>query len=163
MDLADVLTGSRTEVSTLVSVLTNKLRVLARATATSTAGPGAYFARWTNHDTWTQWDLNTEWVRLDGPVRVGTCGVLKPRRGPKVKFVISACTPDREYTDTSRLPGARLVFQHTIMPSEQGSDLAVLVTISGPLAFVWAKIMRSSFAGSAQTNLDRLVHLVEQP
>lgn len=147
----------------IVSMHINKVRELARATATSTAAPGAYFARWTSHGTWTQWDQDTEWVRLDGPVRVGTRGALKPRRGPKVKFVISACTPDREYTDTSRLLGARLVFQHIVMPSGEGSDLEVLATITGPLAFVWARILGSSFSGSAQTSLDRLVQLVEQP
>lgn len=45
------------------------------------ATPDAYFARWIDHDTWPQWSPDTEWVRLDGPVEVGTRGVLKPGAG----------------------------------------------------------------------------------
>ena len=134
---------------------------LGRGAATSTANPDAFFARWVDHDTWPQWSPDTEWVRVDGSAVAGTRGVLKPKGGPKVKFVISACTPGREYTDTSMLPGARLVFQHTAVPSGTGSRLDVLVTMSGPLSWLWAKIMGGGFRDSAQADLDRLVALVE--
>jgi len=89
--------------------------------------------------------------------------VLKPRGGPKTKFVISACSPGREYTDTTRLPGARLVFQHTVEPAAPGCGLHVRVTMDGPLAFAWSKILGGGFHGSAQADLDRLVRIVEQP
>jgi hypothetical protein len=134
---------------------------LGRGTATSTADPDAFFARWIEHDTWPQWSPDTEWVRVEGPAAVGTRGVLKPKGGPKVRFVITACTPGHEYTDTSSLPGARLVFAHTVVPHDAGSKLDVLVTISGPLSWLWAKIMGGGFRQSAQADLDRLVRLVE--
>ena len=134
---------------------------LGRGAATSTAVPDVFFTRWVDHDTWPQWSPDTDWVRVDGPVAVGTRGVLKPRGGPKVKFVISACTPGREYADTSMLPGARLVFQHTAVPEGTGSRLDVLITMSGPLAWLWGKIMGGGFRDSAQADLDRLVALVE--
>jgi hypothetical protein len=135
---------------------------LGHGTATSPAPPAAFFTRWIDHDTWPAWSPDTEWVRLDGPPAVGTHGVLKPKGGPKAKFVISACTPPQEYTDTTLLPGARLVFTHTAEPSSEGSALEVLVTIAGPLAFFWAKVMGKGFRESAQADLDRLVALVEQ-
>lgn len=136
---------------------------LGRGHATSTATPAAYFARWIDHDSWPQWSPDTQWVRLNGPVEVGTRGVLKPTGGPKAKFSISACTPGREYTDTTLLPGARLVFQHLVEPAATGCALDVRVTIDGPLAFVWSKIVGSGFRESAQADLDRLVQIVEQP
>jgi hypothetical protein len=37
------------------------------------------------------------------------------------------------------------------------------VTMDGPLAFVWSKIMGGGFRESAQRDLDRLVAIVEQP
>ena len=135
---------------------------LGRGHATSTATPDAYFARWIDHDTWPQWSPDTEWVRVDGPVEVGTRGVLKPRGGPRVKFVISACTSGREYTDISRLPGARMVFQHTVEPAEHGCELHVRVTMEGPLAFVRSRIMGGGFRESVPADLDRLVRIVEQ-
>lgn len=135
---------------------------LGKGTATSTASPAAFFARWVDHGTWPQWSPDTEWVRVNGPTAVGTRGVLKPKGAPRVKFVISACSPDREYTDTSLLAGARLVFQHTVAPDGAGSRLDVRITMSGPLSLLWAKIMGGGFRDAAQADLDRLVALVEQ-
>ena len=135
---------------------------LGRGRATSKASPDAYFARWIQHETWPEWSPDTRWARVDGPVAVGASGVLKPRGGPRVKFVISSCVPGQEYTDTTLLPGARLVFQHTVELVAQGSELGVRVTIEGPLAFLWAKVMGGGFRESAQADLDRLVRLMEQ-
>ena len=141
---------------------TTTMRTLGQGHATSTARPDAFFERWIDHGTWPTWSPDTEWARVDGPVVVGTRGVLKPKRGPKAKFVVTACTPGREYTDTTALPGARLVFQHTVEPTKGGADLGVLVTIDGPLAMLWSRVLGNGFRDSAQADLDRLVRLVEQ-
>src|SRR4051794_5396282 len=105
---------------------------LARHHATSTAPPDAYFARWVDHTSWSEWSPDTEWVRIAPPVQTGTAGVLKPRGGPRLRFVVSACRPGREYTDTTRLVGARLDFQHLADPTHTGCTLDVLVTVRGP-------------------------------
>ncbi|MBA3783891.1 SRPBCC family protein [Nocardioides sp. InS609-2] len=130
--------------------------------ATSTAEPQAYFERWVDHDSWPAWSPDTEWVRVEGPVRTGATGRLKPKGGPRVRFTISACEPGREYTDTTRLPGATLVFQHTAEATASGTELGVRVTLDGPLRHVWALVMRSGFEKSAQDDLDRLIRLVEE-
>jgi hypothetical protein len=64
-------------------------------------------------------------------------------------------------TDTSFMPGARLVFQHLVTGADRGSALGVTVEIGGPLARMWAAIMGKGFKESAQADLDRLVALVE--
>ena len=136
---------------------------IGRGHAQSAAGPDAFFARWVDHATWSQWSPDTAWVRVEGPVREGARGVLKPKSGPRVRFQITTCDPGREYTDTSRLPGARLVFRHTAQPVPGGgTTLDVHVGLEGPLARVWARILGGGFRESAQTDLDRLVRLVEQ-
>jgi Polyketide cyclase / dehydrase and lipid transport len=134
---------------------------LGAASATSTAAPSAFFARWVDHSTWGDWSPDTEWVRLDDAPALGTTGVIKPVGGPKTRFTISAFDPNHEYTDTSFLPGARLVFQHLASSAGSGSALSVLVEIGGPLARVWATLMGKGFRESAQADLDRLVALVE--
>ncbi|WP_222269127.1 hypothetical protein [Modestobacter marinus] len=118
---------------------------LACGSARSSAGPDAYFARWVDHGTWPAWSPDTEWVRVAGPVRTGTRGVLKPRGGPRVRFVVSACRPGREYTDTSRLPGACLVFQHVAEESGAGTELGVRVTLSAR----WPRCGRGSWAAGS--------------
>lgn len=138
------------------------MTVLAIASATSSAPASAFFARWIDHETWASWSPDTEWVTLDAPVTLGTTGTLKPAGGPKTRFTISALETDREYTDTSRLPGARLVFQHLATDTPEGTRLDVKVEITGPLAGLWARIMGGGFAESAPADLERLIAIVER-
>ena len=71
------------------------MTTLATAHATSTAEPAAFFARWADMATWPQWNLDTEWVRLDGPFVAGATGTLKPKGGPTVSFVIERLVEGR--------------------------------------------------------------------
>jgi len=54
------------------------------------------------------------------------------------------------------------VFQHTVEPAAKGSELRVHITMDGPLAFVWSRVMGAGFRETAQGDLDRLVRIVEQ-
>jgi hypothetical protein len=137
------------------------MMILATGSGTSTAPPSAFFERWTDHDTWGEWSPDTEWVRLDGPVALGATGVLKPKGGPKTRFVISALEPGRVYTDTSYFPGARLDFVHTAERTGSTTELAVRVSVRGPLARLWGRILGAGFRDSVQHDLDRLTAIVE--
>ncbi|MGC0368746.1 SRPBCC family protein [Microbacterium sp. SLBN-111] len=134
---------------------------LATVQRVAAAPPTAFFARWIDHATWSEWSPDTEWVRVDGPVRLGARGILKPKGGPRTPFTISELETDRVYTDVSRVPGARLTFRHTAAPVAEGSALTVEVTLDGPLAWLWARTAFSGFERSAIEDLDRLVALVE--
>jgi hypothetical protein len=133
---------------------------ITQAHAESSAPPSAFFARWADMATWPDWNADTDWVRLDGPFVEGATGVLKPKGGPKVPFVVASLT-DREFVDVSRLVGARLTFDHQIAPTPLGCTIDVRVTIRGPLARMWALILGKGFRATLQPDLDRLVALAE--
>ncbi|WP_037604286.1 SRPBCC family protein [Streptacidiphilus rugosus] len=138
------------------------MMTLGSATTVSSAAPAAFFARWADMATWPEWNADTEWVRLDGPFAVGGTGVLKPKGGPKTKFVISALS-DRVFTDVSLLMGARLTFHHEVEArTDGGSEVAVTVTLGGPLARLWNVILGKCIAQSLQRDLDALARAAEQ-
>ena len=139
------------------------MTTLATAHATSTAEPAAFFARWADMATWPQWNLDTEWVRLDGPFVAGATGTLKPKGGPTVSFVIERLVEGREFVDTSRLLGARLTFDHQVSRTPGGTAVTVTVSMSGPLARVWTLILGRDIAATLQGDLDRLVEVAENP
>jgi len=121
-------------------------------------------AKWTDHDTWSRWSPDTEWVRFDGPVQVGGRGVLKPKGGPKVRFEVSVLRDDpadAEYTDINSLPGAKIIFRHTARTVNGRTELVAEASVHGPLARVWALIMGKDFAHSVPEDLELLVTLVE--
>ncbi|MGD1052183.1 MAG: SRPBCC family protein [Solirubrobacteraceae bacterium] len=134
------------------------------AHASSSAPPAAFFARWADTDTWPQWNTDTEWVRLDGPFAAGSTGVLKPKGGPKVAFVVETLVPDREFVDVSKLLGARLTFRHLVSArSDGGCTVEVSVDIAGPLRRLWHRILGKGLRTNLQADLDRLVELAESP
>ncbi|MDX6208499.1 MAG: hypothetical protein QOE24_890, partial [Frankiales bacterium] len=100
------------------------MTTLATASAASSTAPAAIFARWADMATWPEWNTDTEWVRLDGAFAQGSTGQLKPKGGPKVKFVIARLT-DTEFVDVSQLVGARLTFAHHIVATGTGSRLEI--------------------------------------
>ncbi|GAA0919995.1 SRPBCC family protein [Virgisporangium aurantiacum] len=129
----------------------------------STAPPTAFFARWADHATWPEWDPDTLWVRMDGPVGPGATGRIKPRGGPAVRFTVSVYDPPTEYTDVAALMGARLTFRHTATVTEDGKTVVTAhASLAGPLSRLWATVMGRGFRDAVPTALARLVELVEQ-
>lgn len=131
------------------------------ACVTSSAPPAAFFARWADVDTWPQWNGDTEWVRLDGPFVEGGTGTLKPKGGPKVRFVIERLVPGERFTDTSKLIGARLTFDHSVGADSNGTTVHVAITMQGPMAWFWVRVLGKGFRSSAQPDLDALARAAE--
>lgn len=137
------------------------MMTLGNARITSAAAPGAFFARWADMATWPEWNADTEWVRLDGPFATGSTGVLKPKGGPRTKFVIAELS-DSEFTDVSLLLGARLTFHHLVRETPGGgSDVQVAVTLAGPLARVWNLILGKGIKETLQRDLESLRAVAE--
>lgn len=131
------------------------MTTFAEARITSAAAPSAFFARWADMATWPEWNADTEWVRLDGPFATGSTGVLKPKGGPKTKFVIAKVSDD-EFIDVSRLVGARLTFHHQVAVLPEGTEVRVAVSLTGPLAFLWNAILGKGIKESLQRDLEAL-------
>ncbi len=136
---------------------------VAEAHASSPAGPDGFFAMWADMAAWPEWNDDMEWVRLDGPFATGSTGQMKPKGGPKVKFVIESLVPGREFVDVSLLLGARLVVDHQVRPRpEGGCAVDVTVRLEGPLSRVWNLLLGGDFRRRSQSDLDHLVRLVQE-
>jgi hypothetical protein len=138
------------------------MMTLAEAQITSPAEPAAFFARWADMATWPEWNTDTEWVRLDGPFTLGATGQLKPRGGPKVAFEVTGLVPEREFTDVSKLLGARLTFRHLVDRTPDGATrVTVTITLSGPLARLWNLALGKGIKASVGQDLARLAAAAE--
>ncbi len=136
--------------------------LLCSAHATSVAPPSAFSDRWADMDTWPEWDEAVVWVRRDGPFAAGTTGSLKPKGGPRVRFVIQTLEPGREFTDRSTLPGASLVIRHQVEVEAGGrTGVTVDVLLDGPLARLWKLFLGRGIAASTPAGLKRLVAVAE--
>ncbi|GAA3342399.1 hypothetical protein GCM10020358_37250 [Amorphoplanes nipponensis] len=133
------------------------MKTIATARITTDVPAAAFFERWADMATWPSWNTDTEWVRLDGPFRTGATGALKPKGGPTTKFVIASLVPGREFIDVSLLVGAKLTFEHRVGTAADGrTEVAVRVTLAGPLAFFWDLVLGRDIARGLAADLDRL-------
>jgi hypothetical protein len=137
------------------------MTTICNATATSSAPPDAFFARWADMDTWPEWDEAVAWARLDGPFAAGSTGVLKPKGGPKVSFVIGTLVEGVEFTDVSSMPGARLRIRHLVSVEGRATRVDVDVSIEGPLAWLWRRAIGKGIASSTPVGLATLVTVAE--
>jgi hypothetical protein len=138
------------------------MTTFANAEATSTAAPERFFEIWADMATWPEWNADTEWVRLDGPFQTGATGVLKPKGGPKTKFTVASMVPGREFVDVSHLMGAELTFnnQVTKLPTG-GTRVSVTISFTGPMAWLWKRIIGGGMKATVQKDLDSLVAVAE--
>jgi hypothetical protein len=138
------------------------MTTISSATVTSSADPAAFFTEWADMASWPEWNLDTVWVRLDGPFVEGATGTLKPKGGPKVPFAVARLVDGEEFTDVSRLVGARLTFRHLVGTEAGRTTVSVEVSMSGPLAPVWRLILGKGLRDSLRPDLERLVERAEQ-
>ena len=123
--------------------------------------PEALWARWADPDTHPEWSHDLVWVRLEEPLAIGARGHLKPKGGPRSAFTVTELVPDRTFADTTHLLGARLTFRHHAEPATGGALVTVTVTVEGPLARVWARILGPAATREGiVTDLDELVALL---
>jgi uncharacterized membrane protein len=135
---------------------------VATGKVTSTAPPAAFFERWADMATWPEWNLDVEWVRLDGQFAQGATGTLKPKGGPKTRFVVESLVQDKEFVDVSRLAGARLTFAHHVTEAAGGGcTVQVQISMSGPLAWLWERLLGKGLRTSVQSDLERLARIAE--
>jgi uncharacterized membrane protein len=119
-------------------------------TVETEAPAAAIWRLWSDVSTWSSWDDDIEWARLDGPFAVGSRGKLKPKGVPAAGFKLVTVTPGLSYTVEQRLPLARLRFHHELAEAAKGpTRFTHRVTIDGPLgalfAFLFGRRMKKNF------------------
>jgi hypothetical protein len=128
----------------------------------STAPASAFFQRWVDMPSRPEWNLDTQWVRLDGPFREGVTGTRKSKNGPKVRFKVGSLIPDRRFVDVSHLIGTRLTFANDVTPAPGGGcTVDVHFSMRGPLAWFWRRLLSQGLRTSVQPDLERLARLAE--
>jgi len=110
---------------------------------------------------WRVWSVEgVEWSRLDGPFAVGTKGKSKPPgRLPAGSFRVDAVVPEELYRSETKLPGARLLFEHVIEPAGDGVTITHRAILRGGLARMWLALLRGSIEAGLPAGVERLARI----
>jgi uncharacterized protein YndB with AHSA1/START domain len=118
------------------------------------SSPEKLFAAITDLAHWPSWDEGLAVVEHDGEVGPGTRFFLRPRGGPRVAMTVEAADAPARFVDVSHLPLARMRTSHEFSATPAGTRVRVVIEVTGPLAFLWDRLVaRAQAAGvEAQTH-----------
>ena len=92
---------------------------------------------------WPRWNDALASAELDGPLTVGARARIRFRTGPplRLRFTVIEADAPRVFTDEGRLPGARMAHRHELEPDAVGTRLTNTISIEGPLAWFWSRVL----------------------
>jgi len=112
---------------------------------------------WTDLNQWHTWQSDIEYAKLEGEFKVGNIFVLKPKGGSKVNIEIIKVEPNRQFTDLTRFPGARMYGSHEFVIHGDELEIKTTMSIEGPLSFVWRKIVAEDVANGMMEQTENLI------
>ncbi len=140
------------------------MTLLSTYTSLIAAAPDAVYRAWSDPRLWPSCDDDVVEVRFADQASVGARGWMRPASGPGTRFSITQAEPYRVFTTASPLPGARLAFAHEVAAAKHGSEVTVSISVEGPLAPLWRRILRRQFDDAARRNVTGLArYLANQP
>ncbi|NBF05697.1 hypothetical protein GV819_25715 [Pseudomonas sp. Fl5BN2] len=112
------------------------------------ANPQQVFGLYQDAAGWAGWDPEVTGASLPDGLNQGATGWLKPRTGPKASIQIVEVSEGRSFSVQSRLPLCRMLFGHSLAPNDQGTVATHWVEFSGPLSFVFRRLIGKSIQAS---------------
>jgi Polyketide cyclase / dehydrase and lipid transport len=128
--------------------------------ADSSASPAAIWDRYVDVENWSEWSKKgVERSSLDGKFEVGSKGMSKAPYLPKGSFELIVVEPQQRFISKAKLPGATLVFEHVVEPTDAGSRITHRATLDGPLTVVWTPLVGRIIERGLPSGVDRLAEL----
>jgi uncharacterized membrane protein len=107
-------------------------------------------------ENWPTWDTElerTQWVDRERKIFS-----LKPKGGGAVKIRVSAFEEGKLWTDRASFPLAVLEGEHQFVAlPDGGTELRTSMTIKGPLAFLWDRLVVKGIAAGVPAQTKALI------
>ena len=126
------------------------------------ASPEEIWAQWSDVTSWPVWDRGVEHVSLEGPFTAGTKGTLKPTGGPRAHFQLTEVRPAEGFVDVTKLPFARMRFEHSAVREAGRTRLTHRVTISGPTTPLFSMVIGRGIAKGLPETVKTLAHVAAE-
>lgn len=131
--------------------------ILAQTKQQANVSLDSIFALWADINNWAEYDKGIEWAKISEDFKVGSHYTIKPKGGPKVKATIMVIEPGKRFVDASHLLGAKLTFDHMLSQQDSITTVEVIMTIAGPLSWLWSKILGKNQQADLDTSTANLI------
>ena len=119
---------------------------------------------WSNIYNWPLYDKELESVTADENFKFlpGNWFYLKVKGGPKVKIIITEVTANKTFTDYTQFPLARMYDTHELKQTSEGLQLINTMTVKGPLAWLWRKVIAEKVAAGIPEQTKNLIAMARK-
>jgi hypothetical protein len=112
---------------------------------------------WTDVNNWPTWQEDLDYCKLEGPFVVGNHFMLKPKGVKAFKIELTEIEEGRKFTDCTTFFGAKMYGTLELEETKEGLCLTNIHTVTGPLRWLWIKLVAQNVAHSASQQMEALV------
>jgi uncharacterized protein YndB with AHSA1/START domain len=106
------------------------------------ATPADVWRVWSDVNTWPEWNPDMKESRLDGPLQLGTTGMINTRSGGKHAVVVTHVEPGKSFAlESDAMPMTRMAIRATVTPMNGGSRISQAFEARGLLAPIVGPMM----------------------
>lgn len=114
---------------------------------------------WTDVNNWATWHGDLDYCKMEGDFAVGNHFMLKPKGVRPVKIIITEINDGFSFTDCTIFPGAKMYDTHAMEETPDGLLLSNTLIVTGPLKWLWIKLVAQNVADTIPDEVDALVNL----
>ena len=113
----------------------------------------------TDVNNWATWHGDLDYCKMEGPFAVGNHFMLKPKGVKAVRIVLTKIKEGRNFTDCTTFFGAKMYDTHSFEETPHGLLLTNHLVVTGPLKWLWVKLVAQNVADTVPGEMDALVKL----
>lgn len=117
---------------------------------------------WADVNRWAEWHGDLDYCKMEGPFEVGNHFFLKPKKVKPVKIVLKEVNEEESFTDCTAFWGAKMYDTHAMEETAKGLVLSNRITVTGPLAWLWIKLVAQGVAATVPEEMDALVDVARR-
>lgn len=114
---------------------------------------------WTDINNWPKWHDDLDYCKMDGLFEVNNYFILKPKGMKPVKIRLTQIDECHKFTDCTDFFGAKMYDTHAIEETPQGLKLTNTLVVTGPLKWLWIKLVAQKVAATVPDETEALVKL----
>ena len=114
---------------------------------------------WTDVNHWPKWHGDLDGCKMEGTFAVGNHFMLKPKGMKAVKIVLTEVEDGEKFTDCTTFFGAKMYDTHAMEETPEGLRLTNTLVVTGPLKWLWIKLVAKNVADTVPDETEALVQL----
>ncbi len=116
---------------------------------------------WTDVNNWPSWHGDLDYCKMEGDFVVGNHFYLKPKGVGQVKIMLMEIEEGGSFTDCTSFFGAKMYDTHSLEETPEGLLLTNTLVVTGPLRWLWIKLVAQNVADTVPEEMEALVKLAQ--